>query len=75
MRQPQDVGRRDTVEPKIYDKVRELCKEQGRSIKEVADAAGIHPKALAKWNDCIPSVLTALRVADVLHVTVEALVR
>lgn len=56
----------------IYDRVRELCKEQGRSVKEVSETAGIHPKAVAKWNTCIPSLLAAKKLADALHVTVDA---
>lgn len=63
------------MEPKIYDRVREICEQQNRSVNEVSKEAGIHPKSVAKWNKNIPSVLAAYRMATALNVSIESLLK
>ena len=69
------MGRRDGLETKIYDRVREICEKQNRSVQEVAKEAGIHPKSVAKWNKNTPSVLAAYRIANALNVSIESLLK
>ena len=63
------------MEPQIYDNVYEICKKQKRSVAEVSREAGLHPKAVAKWNKNIPSVLAAYKMASALNVSIESLLR
>ena len=56
----------------LYDKVVCLCTQKGISIKKLCDDTHIHPKAIAKWNKNIPSILKAKKVADALGVTLDS---
>lgn len=63
------------MEPKIYDNVREICNKQNRPVADACREAGLHPKAVAKWNTNIPSVLAAKKLADALNVSIESFLR
>ena len=50
----------------LYDKVRELCEEQGRSIASVERAARLGAGTIRKWNTRSPRVSSLARVAEAL---------
>lgn len=58
----------------IYEKVKALCKEQGKSIMVLKKEAGIANGVIGGWRNSVPRIDTAKRVADVLGVTVDSLV-
>ena len=58
----------------IYEKVKALCEEQGKTIMALEKEAGIANGVVGGWRDSIPAIDTVKRVADVLGVTVDSLV-
>ena len=72
------LKRREGTEPlpsNIYDNIVNVCLKQKRRVVDVCAEAGVHPKAVAKWNKNIPSLLTAYKVASVLHVSLESFLK
>ena len=58
----------------IYEKVKELCKAQGKTIMQVEKEAGIANGVIGGWRDGIPAIDTVAKVAEVLGVTVDNLI-
>ena len=58
----------------IYEKVKELCNAQGKTIMQVEKDAGIANGVIGGWRDGIPALDTVVKVADVLGVTVDYLI-
>ena len=57
----------------IYDKIKALCKAQGRSIHSVEMACGLANGTIRKWNDFNPKMMSVVKVAHELKVSVEEL--
>lgn len=57
----------------LYDKIKELCDENGLSISCVEKKAGLSNASIRKWNDSSPSAKSVNAVAKVLNVTVDSL--
>ena len=55
----------------LYDKIKKLCKERGVSISHVEEACGFSRGYLGKWNNIVPSVINARKVADYFKVPLE----
>lgn len=59
----------------IYDNIKQLCKEQGISIKSVEEQANLSNGAISKWGKSIPSATNLQTVAKILKTSVENLLR
>ena len=59
----------------IYDKIKEICKSKGVSVRSVEEKAGLRNGAISKWNDASPSVDKLNAVAKVLNVKVDSLIK
>ena len=57
----------------IYDKIKEICKEQGISVNSVEKQAKLSNGAISKWNESSPTAENLKSVADVLKVKVDKL--
>lgn len=58
----------------IYEKVQELAKKNGFSIREVERKAGLENGTISKWiGNVSPRFENALKVADVLGIDVNEL--
>lgn len=57
----------------IYEKIKEICKEKGITIKAVEKEAGLSNASIRKWNTSSPTVDKLQAVARVLGVKVDAL--
>ncbi len=58
----------------MYERIQELCKKRGISIKQVEEELGLGNGTISKWKTSTPKADTAQRVAEHLDVTVEYLV-
>lgn len=59
----------------IYQKIQNLCRDQGKSVMGLEEELGFPRGSICKWDKNIPSVLKVKAVADVLHTTVDALLK
>ena len=59
---------------KIYERVRQICKDQRRSVAEIERAAGLSNGAISKWDESIPSIKNISAVAGALDVCIEDLI-
>lgn len=57
----------------VYERVQELSKKQGISVRELADKLGIGPTTLYKWKTQIPKSDILVKVADYFGVSVDYL--
>lgn len=57
----------------LFDKVKELAKKQGKSLKQVAEDIGLSENALYKWKTQSPKAETLQKVADYFNVTTDYL--
>lgn len=57
------------------DKIKEMCKERGISVKELERRADLGDGTVKKWKDFYPRAESLVRVAEVLGVTVDELLR
>lgn len=55
------------------DKIKEICKERGISIRELERRAGLGEGTVKKWKDFTPRADNLLKVAKVLEVSMEEL--
>ncbi len=64
----------DTEEPKYYNRLAVLRSEVGMSRRELADALGVHYQTIGylERGEYTPSLVLALRIAQVFHLPVEA---
>ncbi len=58
----------------IYDKIKEICKERGISVRSVEITASLSNGAISKWNEVVPTVKSLKAVADVLKVSIDKLI-
>lgn len=59
----------------IYETIKALCDRKGMTIKALEEKAGIANGTIGKWRDSVPSVDTIKKVADVLRVSIDYLVK
>lgn len=57
----------------IYDNIKEIAKEHGLSIKEVALKADIGENSIYRWQTKSPSTASLKKVAKALNVDIEDL--
>lgn len=58
----------------IYENIKEIAKEHGMSIKDVAEKAGIGENSIYRWQNTSASTASLNKVAKALHVHVEDLI-
>ncbi|MBQ6163332.1 MAG: helix-turn-helix transcriptional regulator [Clostridia bacterium] len=59
----------------LYDVIRARCKDRGITVQELERRADIRRNTINRWGVNIPSVDKVMRVADVLGVTVDELLK
>lgn len=59
---------------KTYDLIREIGKEQGKTISAIEKEAGLKPNSIKRWADSKPIANSLFAVARVLNVSAEQLV-
>lgn len=59
----------------MIDRIKALCKERGISFNELEELAGIGKNTVYRWGTIMPSADKLSRVAKVLGVTTEELLR
>ena len=57
----------------IYNKIRDICKEEGMSVAAVEKKAGLSNGAISKWNNSTPSAENLNSVAKILKVKIDKL--
>lgn len=57
----------------VLNRIKEISKDRGLTLKEVARKAGIGENSIYKWKTASPSTKTLDKVAKALGVTVEDL--
>ena len=56
------------------DKIKQICKERGMSVRELEQKAGLSGNTITRWTDGKnPSIKTLARVAEVLGMSVPEL--
>ena len=58
---------------KTYDLIKDLCREQGKTIRSLEEEAGLKPDSIKRWADSKPIANSLLSVAEVLGVPAEQL--
>lgn len=61
----------------IYDNVKRICNEKGTTLKNVEEQANLGAGCISRWKSetFYPKVSTLKKVADVLGVSLEELVK
>ena len=59
----------------MYERIKSLAKEHRLTIRQVEEAAGLGKNTLWRWKTRSPMIDKVFRVANVLGVTVDELVR
>lgn len=57
----------------VYERVQELSKKQGISVRKLGDKLGIGPTTLYKWKTQIPKSDILVKIADYFGVSVDYL--
>ena len=57
----------------ILDKVKEVAKDKGMTLKEVAARSGIKYDTLLSWNEHVPGAMAVWKVSKALDVSIEEL--
>ena len=58
----------------LLDKIKKIASEQGLSLREVNDKAGLGTRSIYHWKNQTPSIEKVTAVANVLHVPVSELI-
>lgn len=58
----------------MLERIRELCKEKGISLRELSDACGIGAKSIFIWDKANPGIDKVKAVAEYLGVSIDYLV-
>jgi len=58
---------------KTYDRIKDLCREQGKTVRSLEEAAGLRPDSIKRWADSRPIANSLFAVANVLGVPAEQL--
>ena len=59
----------------LLHKIKDLCAAQGITLKDLSEKADVPYTGLKEWGSSMPSADKLLRVAQVLGVTVEELMK
>ena len=59
----------------IYDNIKKIAKAQKYPVYDLEKAAGLARGSICKWNTVSPSVNSLKKVADILKVPIEVLIR
>lgn len=59
----------------IFEKIKQLADAKDMSIRSIEAEAGLANGTIAKWRECEPGAQNLNRVAQVLNVTLDELVR
>ena len=59
----------------MLENIKAICKQKGLSILQLEQNAGLAANTVYRWKENMPSVDKVKRVADVLGVTVDELLR
>lgn len=62
-------------ESKLLKNIRNISKKKKIPLYVIEEKAGIAKGSISKWNDVIPSVEKVSKVAEVLGVTVNTLLK
>lgn len=54
----------------IYERIVELCKEKGTTVKQLERDAGLSNGSISKWRECSPMVSSVEKVAKALDVPI-----
>lgn len=57
----------------LLERIKEISKKQGLSLRAVNDKANLGTNAIYRWDKAIPNLRSVAAVADVLHVSVDYL--
>ena len=57
----------------IFENILQLCREQNMTIRQMEVEAGIKPGTIRKWKTSVPRADNLKAAADMLGVTMEAL--
>lgn len=63
------------LNPKVYSRIKSICKERKLTIGEVCARSDVKRTAMQEWDDAMPAADKLAAVADVLGTTVEELLR
>lgn len=55
----------------IYEKVKEACREQGKTIASLEEQLGFPRGSIYKWDTNKPSVIKVQKVANALNKSIE----
>ena len=59
----------------MYEKIKTLARRNGMTIRQLEEAAGLGKNTLWYWDERSPSVDKVWKVAQVLNVTIDELVK
>ena len=59
----------------MLERIKRICKLRGISVSELEKNSGLSPNSIYKWDESAPSITKVVRVADILGVTVDYLIR
>lgn len=59
----------------LYDNIKKCAKEKGMTINELEQKAGLSRGHMSKWKLYMPTVNSLQKVANVLEVTMDELVK
>lgn len=59
----------------IYENIKSIANEQCLTIKQIEISAGLSNGTISKWRVSIPTSISLSKVADVLGVTMEVLLK
>lgn len=57
----------------VYENIKQICTEKGRSIRSVELKVGLSPGAIGKWRTHSPSIDNLIKVASELEVPLTRL--
>lgn len=58
---------------KLYDRIKEICSEQGIDVATLERRCGFDGGCIRKWNESEPGAIRLNKVAKALDVTVDSL--
>lgn len=59
--------------PKVYTRIRTICKEQKMTIKELCSRSDVKSETMREWDESMPAADKLAAVANVLGTTSEYL--
>jgi transcriptional regulator with XRE-family HTH domain len=59
----------------MYERIKELCKNRGITLKELETAVGVGNRTIYRWDQNSPSIEKVCAVAEYFGVSVDYLVR